>query len=310
MIRLKPFLTITKIEKDSVSLGTTGRYRVTISCAPPSEADVTHEWLLSDSKRLMFLEKLGLILEEESEWTEYDSRTLSFLSLFSSSPSLHLNCLRSQEIFILGCGGLGSRIALDLSALRPGHIHLIDPDIIDISNLSRMFYFTEQDVGRSKVAATEERIKVISPETQVSCYECCLLEWWERHRDELQENSFLFLTADGNDGAILSDFPSIPSGKNIKIMLGGYWEATAIIGPIFSSSTFQPGLFYKKHSSRDRFVRDFIPPSIGALNSLISGIMQIEYLKSYTSFSILESHQLLLNLETMHLSKVLIKHEI
>ena len=61
-----------------------------------------------------------------------------------------------QEIFsragaaIAGLGGLGSNVAFNLARTGIGHLHLIDFDRVDITNLNRQQYFIHQ-IGMYKI---------------------------------------------------------------------------------------------------------------------------------------------------------------
>ncbi|CAM8667225.1 ThiF Dinucleotide-utilizing enzymes involved in molybdopterin and thiamine biosynthesis family 2 [Comamonadaceae bacterium] len=68
---------------------------------------------------------------------------------------------------IIGAGGLGAPAALYLAAAGIGKITLIDPDIVDLTNLQRQIIHTTQNVGRSKVLSASESLKAINPLTEV-----------------------------------------------------------------------------------------------------------------------------------------------
>ena len=58
--------------------------------------------------------------------------------------------LQEAKILVVGCGGLGSPIAVYLASSGIGKLHLIDFDRVDISNLHRQVFYSLQDVGFSK----------------------------------------------------------------------------------------------------------------------------------------------------------------
>ena len=61
--------------------------------------------------------------------------------------------MRRARVAVIGVGGIGSTAALSLALSGVGELHLVDSEVVEISNLDRHVLFTEQDVGRSKVAA-------------------------------------------------------------------------------------------------------------------------------------------------------------
>lgn len=76
--------------------------------------------------------------------------------------------LLKSKVIIVGCGGLGSVVAIYLAASGVGNIHLIDFDNIDISNLHRQIFYKIEDIGKSKVQVLAAHIKAISPIVKVN----------------------------------------------------------------------------------------------------------------------------------------------
>jgi adenylyltransferase/sulfurtransferase len=69
----------------------------------------------------------------------------------------------SKRILIVGMGGLGVPAACALMRARFRDLGLIDPDLIDLSNLPRQIIFGESDLGASKVVAAGRRLTTILP---------------------------------------------------------------------------------------------------------------------------------------------------
>ena len=74
--------------------------------------------------------------------------------------------LSNATVAICGLGGLGSNIAIALARAGVGHLHLIDFDRVDISNLNRQQYFVRQ-LGQFKTEALRENLLAIAPYLQV-----------------------------------------------------------------------------------------------------------------------------------------------
>ena len=60
--------------------------------------------------------------------------------------------LRRASVAIAGAGGLGSNVAVMLARAGIGHLHIVDYDIVDITNLNRQAY-TIRHIGMRKVDA-------------------------------------------------------------------------------------------------------------------------------------------------------------
>ena len=76
--------------------------------------------------------------------------------------------LQDAGVLVVGCGGLGSPVAVYLASSGIGKIHLVDFDFVDISNLHRQVFYSLDDVGKSKVAVLSAFIKKRAPFTEVS----------------------------------------------------------------------------------------------------------------------------------------------
>lgn len=77
------------------------------------------------------------------------------------------NKLSEGKVAIAGLGGLGSNIAVMLARSGVGHIHLVDFDVVDISNLNRQAYFIKH-LGVKKTIALKAILEEINPYITVS----------------------------------------------------------------------------------------------------------------------------------------------
>ena len=76
--------------------------------------------------------------------------------------------LQEAKILVVGCGGLGSPIAVYLGASGIGKLHLVDFDTVDISNLHRQVFYSLKDIGKLKSECLSNFIQQRSPFTEVS----------------------------------------------------------------------------------------------------------------------------------------------
>ncbi len=75
--------------------------------------------------------------------------------------------LSSASVAVCGLGGLGSNVAICLARAGVGQLHLIDFDMVDISNLNRQQYAAAQ-IGMYKTEAMKAIIGSISPYCSVT----------------------------------------------------------------------------------------------------------------------------------------------
>ena len=79
--------------------------------------------------------------------------------------------LVNSVVAVFGIGGLGGVISEILCRCGIGHLKLIDPDIIDISNLNRHVFGFRDNVGEKKTVVAENFLKKINPEIIIDKYE-------------------------------------------------------------------------------------------------------------------------------------------
>jgi molybdopterin-synthase adenylyltransferase len=75
--------------------------------------------------------------------------------------------LAKAHVTIVGAGGLGAPAALYLAAAGIGHMSLIDPDVVDLSNLQRQILFKTDDIGVDKVRASQSALKALDPHIEI-----------------------------------------------------------------------------------------------------------------------------------------------
>lgn len=70
-----------------------------------------------------------------------------------------LQRLRTAVISVLGAGGGGSHIAQQLAHMAIGTLAIVDPDLIEASNVNRVVCSAYKDVGRRKAIVLAERLQ-------------------------------------------------------------------------------------------------------------------------------------------------------
>lgn len=76
--------------------------------------------------------------------------------------------LKESKILMVGAGGLGSPSALYLAASGVGEMTIIDPDVVDVSNLQRQILHDTSSVGVPKVESAKRRIHEVNPHVKVN----------------------------------------------------------------------------------------------------------------------------------------------
>jgi adenylyltransferase/sulfurtransferase len=70
-------------------------------------------------------------------------------------------------VVIAGAGGLGSPIAIYLTAAGIGMIRMIDHDQVTLSNLNRQILHWEEDIGRKKVDSARTKLRSLNSAVEI-----------------------------------------------------------------------------------------------------------------------------------------------
>jgi sulfur-carrier protein adenylyltransferase/sulfurtransferase len=79
--------------------------------------------------------------------------------------------LKKSRVLLVGAGGLGSPVALYLSAAGLGTLGLVDFDSVDLSNLQRQILHGSSGIGSPKIDSARDRLHDINPNVHVEAYE-------------------------------------------------------------------------------------------------------------------------------------------
>ncbi len=75
--------------------------------------------------------------------------------------------LLRSHVLVIGAGGLGAPVLTYLAAAGVGRISIVDPDVIELSNLHRQFIHSEDGVGRRKVDSARERLTQLNSTIEI-----------------------------------------------------------------------------------------------------------------------------------------------
>ena len=75
--------------------------------------------------------------------------------------------LKAARVLLVGAGGLGSPAGLYLAAAGVGTLGLVDPDVVDLSNLQRQILHDTDGLGLPKTVSGRRRLKAVNPHVEV-----------------------------------------------------------------------------------------------------------------------------------------------
>ena len=80
--------------------------------------------------------------------------------------------LKNSSVLCIGAGGLGSPSALYLAAAGVGRIGIVDPDVVELSNLQRQILHGQSTLGLSKLDSAASRLEDINPHVKLEQHAC------------------------------------------------------------------------------------------------------------------------------------------
>ena len=130
-----------------------------------------------------YLSKNGLLdhtfpKEDFYKFEEY-RRVIYFLADFVQCHDQHVsmwNRLRKSTVLIVGLGAVGTWVASNLVESGVENLILVDPDIVEISNLHRQYGYRYQDIGKKKTEALKGRLKEYNSDLNIDTYNLALDE--------------------------------------------------------------------------------------------------------------------------------------
>jgi adenylyltransferase/sulfurtransferase len=82
--------------------------------------------------------------------------------------------LKNARVLVVGAGGLGCPVLLYLTAAGVGTIGVIDPDVVDLSNLQRQVIYTTDEVGKPKAKMAVSHLNRLNPDITFNTYTAAL----------------------------------------------------------------------------------------------------------------------------------------
>ena len=122
--------------------------------------------------------------------------------------------LKAARVLCVGTGGLGSPLALYLTAAGVGTLGLVDFDVVDYTNLQRQVLHYTCDVGRLKIDSAIDKLTAINPFVKLERFDT-----YVNSQNALEIFSGFDIIADGtdnfatrylvNDACVLSGKPNV-----------------------------------------------------------------------------------------------------
>jgi len=192
--------------------------------------------------------------------------------------------LKRSRVVIAGAGGLGSPIAIYLTAAGIGTIRVIDHDQVALSNLNRQVLHWEEDVGRKKVDSARTKLRSLNSTVDIQAIAETITE------DNVSE------LADGCD-AIVDAMDNLPTRyilnrcaveKRIAFFHGAVNGFEGRVLTVIPGETACLRCMYRGLVPQEKF------PVIGVVPAVIGSIQATEVIKYLTGIGKLLTNRLLI----------------
>lgn len=214
---------------------------------------------------------------------QYSRHDLYFALAHGTGPGAS-DLLRARTVALIGIGGIGTNVAMQLATAGVGSIVLVDGDTVEKSNLTRQYLFTAQDIGKPKIKAAAENLSLRAPE--VNTIEITsMISGVEDLLPIFHDSDFVVVSADtpqevlewSNEASILSGTP---------FTCAGYQDTRGVVGPVvrpgdtpclLCAATDNDGRTNSKASLTTTNLNSaYQAPSFGPLNSIVASIAAME----------------------------------
>lgn len=267
---------------------------------PRTTFEIARKFKLSQTdaaKFICLLVKKGLLttqIEKEipHEYKRYDRHLLYYQTLGKNSIQVQKKISKSK-VALIGMGGIGNWVSLNLIGAGLAEIKLIDFDSIEISNLTRQVLFDEKSVGLKKVKEAQRILTIKNSTTKITTVDLKIKNT-EKLKSHLSGFDMVVLSAD-KPQYIHDWVDEVCMELNISYINLGYRDGEGVIGPLTVpglTGCYQCFKPKKKYLNKQidqnlylEFDKRYQAPSFGPINSLVSSIGAMEVLKYLGEFA-------------------------
>ncbi len=218
------------------------------------------------------------------------------------------------SVAIVGLGGTGSVVAQELAHLGVREITLLDPDVVEISNLNRLVGSSRSDVGKPKVEVAATLVRGVNKGVRVEPIKGSAINSGEAQ--SLLRQDFIFGCTDTQGSRALLNqlayqymIPTIDLGMRIDAKDG---TVEGVVGRVQMLAPGLPCLVCQKLLDPEGVRRDLLSeeerakdpyivgaavpqPSVISLNTTIASLAVTMFLSAVTGLEVAPRHQIYLS---------------
>jgi molybdopterin-synthase adenylyltransferase len=221
--------------------------------------------------------------------------------------------LRQLRVGVVGLGGTGSVVVQELAHLGVGAFVLLDPDVVDATNLNRLVGSSQASVGVAKVDVARSMVRTIRSDSSVEAVRGDVR--FERDARRLLDMDLIFCCTDSHGSrAVLNQFayqyfvPVIDMGVRIDAREG---EIDGVVGRVqalapglaclvceglLDSEQVRRDLLDDAERERDPYIVGALEPqpAVISINSVVGSLAVTMFLAITCGFPLDARHQMFL----------------
>lgn len=197
--------------------------------------------------------------------------------------------LLASHVLLFGAGGLGSPIAMYLVTSGVGEMTIVDPDVVDLSNLQRQIIHRNDSIGQAKVASAKQTLAELNSQTKVRTINSVLtgLELGKeiRNADVVVDATDNFTSRFAINAACVNEQTPLIVGAAIRL------EGQVMVFTMQDASACYQCLYPNQKELEERCSQTGI---LGSVAGLVGCIQATEVIKLLVNFGETLSNKLLL----------------
>lgn len=194
-----------------------------------------------------------------SEMERYDRQMLQF-SLFDEEKKpgfSYQEKIKESTALVLGMGGWGTWVCLQLALLGIGRIKIVDGDTVELSNLNRQVLYDRRDIGNKKVNSAKNKISTINPHVEVVAYDEFMTKDPQRISEILEDVDIIILAWASlgyyRKNTVEEELHELARLRKIPVMELGGDPVDISVGPIYLYSTSDIGYSEQAEKQKENY---------------------------------------------------------
>lgn len=166
------------------------------------------------------------LISEEYKNLQNENRLLLDLLSKKKYPRIFLDKIKEFKVSIIGCGAIGTSVAMLLVSYGILNFNLFDSDIFENTNIMRCSYLNQDVIGLNKSIGLKEMLLKKNKDVNIRTHNKIFTE---QNINDISDSDLIILSGDSTD--LLMKINDISLMKEIPFITIGYAQNFAIVGP-------------------------------------------------------------------------------